>query len=567
MESESILNENNLMIKSTIAKIVGIPESNNWEVFDSKPEAGLYLIHYTKNSNMYTYGHIRGIIVDINKKMVVCNAYKYTPVVKADKIEPDETGKITFYDELGRVHTCHENKMKIVPGFEVVTIRSFLHQGKVYYPTYKKIDVWNSDSHWGDPNIPFDKMCHDLNIPSADVLFPDKSKQYSNFAYIFMLVHPGILNVSKINLRGGFILYGGAKVIWNLNDIKSESTGIDPESIDPKSNTESKNRLGVNLVNQIDPKLIETNPVKLNLTNLLQQAIDTTGIYEPEGFNIKQAEAFLKHGYYPNRASQQDVKQNNGEFVIIYTNNTDDPYNNVLRIESSSFRHRSIMKDNKPNLKNQLWKLFDYRMVNLYNDDEYKDFMSKFVIFNRYSIDSIIKRLQDSHMDFWPGKTIMLPKNSSRDDIMYIIWINFILIVPLHRQKEVALLYNEYFKNKKEIVEYLYDIYIQDGIDKLNLEEVPDNRIFKLLELGKNHAINNLNKNHLGLVDNKDAQVVIKNDIKYNLDYLVTNELGKSFYKIYKKYHASKSVHSESESEPKETEQGTNKETNKETNK
>jgi hypothetical protein len=504
MEDSAILSENNLNIKKIIAEIVGIPDNDNWKVFDSKPEHGLYLIHYNPNSNMYEYGQLRGVVVDINEKRVICNAYKYTPVVKSDKIEFEKNGNLILHDELGRTHISHKDKIKIVPGFEVVTIRVFLHHGNIYYSTYKKIEIWNSDSHWGDSD-PFDKMCLDLNIPQADVLFPDKTKQYSNFAYIFMLVHPGVLNVSKISLNKGFIVYGGAKNIWDLSATK------------------------------LDPALVVSTPIDLKPTSELSEAIKNTSLYAPEGFTVKQAESFLKHGYYTENYKQPDNKLDNGEFVIVYMNNTDDLYSNVVRIESTSYRWRSIMKDNKPNLRNQLWRLFDYRNVRLFDESEYIDYTNKFPIFEKYAIDSIIKKIDVSPIHFWPGKLVAANRYATTDDLLYNIWVTFIMIVPLHRQKEVAGLYKEFSKNKQEIVEFLFTLSKQDKLDFLGEEVDPDKRILKLLELSRNRALGNINKHGVHLVPSKDTQTFLQNNIKSNLDFLVGNEMGKSLYKIYKK--------------------------------
>src|SRR5881396_3782286 len=213
-------------VQEIIATIIKLPVSHNWEILDSKPDVGLYLIHYTNNANMNLYGHIRGIVVDVINGLIVCEAYKYTPVCKENLLNYSEDGTLTLIDDLGNKHQGTRNKIKIVPGFEVVTIRVFVHKGIVYYSTYRKIDVWTSGSHWGNSKT-FDQMALDLKIPSADILFPNKDKLYSNYVHIFMIVHPGILNVSKINLDKGFILYGGIKQVWSLENSKFDEVVVD----------------------------------------------------------------------------------------------------------------------------------------------------------------------------------------------------------------------------------------------------------------------------------------------------------------------------------------------------
>jgi len=147
-------------------------------------------------------------------------------------------------------------------------------------------------------------------------------------------------------------------------------------------------------------------------------------------------------------------------------------------------------------------------------------------------------------MHFWPGKIIPVNKYATTDEIMYNIWITFILVVPLHRQKEVVEIYKDYNKNKEEIVQFLDNLSNLPESTREDTAQIrpefdsevdPDKRILKLLELSKNRALNNLNKNGVLLTTDKNAEVELHKNITENFKYLIGNETGGSLYKIYKK--------------------------------
>lgn len=474
----------NLDVKEKIAAIIQKDVCSSWEIVDSKPDENLYLIHFSDNSNRDEYGHLRGLIVDIKSKTIVCSGYKYTPVVRdTDHLSYDEQGKMTLIDSLGNSHTVDKNKVKIVPGFEVLTIRVFLHNGNVYYSSYRKIDIFKSKSHWGNSKT-FDEMSVSLKMPEAGELFPDKTKLYSNYAHIFMIVHPDILNVSRDNIKNGFILYAGTKNLWS------------PGTVDYP----------------IDK--IDTTPVNLEVTPDLNVAKDSLVLYQPKDFTLDQANYFLKYGYYNSQDSDQsDIRTSGGEFVIMYLNDGNNPFDNVIRVQSTAYCWRSYIKDDHPNIKYQFYKLLD-----AYRNYKYNDF--NFPKFTKFEVKSIQKKIEESNIHFWPKGVPIYIKD--KQDAYYVIWISLLLSVPLHKQKEVSQLYDEFFKDKKEIVGTLYEA-SQSGV-LLNSE---DNysfhpRTYKLIELAKSRAIKNVGDGN------------IESDMKYNLDYLLNNEEGKSFYKIYK---------------------------------
>src|SRR6266496_4836858 len=167
-----------------------------------------------KDSNMHELGHLRGIVVDINRKRIVCSGYEYTPIIKVkDDLKYDENDQIELYDTLGKKYIVKKNIAKYVPAFDVVTIRAFLYDGELQYSTHRKINIVGTKSRWGD-SVSFEQMTIECKLPDRDTLFPDKTKKFSNYVYIFMIIHLGVANVSKVDIGKGYILYGGIKKMW-----------------------------------------------------------------------------------------------------------------------------------------------------------------------------------------------------------------------------------------------------------------------------------------------------------------------------------------------------------------
>lgn len=485
-------------VKSVISNIIGVPVSGAWDIIDSKPEVGLYLVHYQDNVNMNTYGHIRGIIVDIDEKIIVCDAYRYTPIIKSDHLEFNDQGQLELYDTLGKKYIGYKDKIRIVPGFEVVTIRVFLHRGIVYYSTYRKINVWTSGSRWGE-SMPFSQMALDLKIPSAEQLFPNKSVTHSNYVHIFMLVHQGILNVTKADIGNGYIVYAGTKTIW-----------------DP-------------CTSGISQELIDTTPVILKTTDKISEAKENLTLLKPEDFNLNQANLFLNHGYYGSKYNQADARLNGGEFVIIYLD-VNSPFSQVIRVESTSYRWRSFITDDHPNLKYRYFQLLNMTKSNLRDPQHRDEFLSVFPQFTKWGRDSVIKKLEKDPIHFWVNSNLQYLHAMSPEDKMYNVWIALLMAVPLHKQKLVVPLYEEYMKNKIDVVNTIYS-----HINSTPDEEGENHRFYKIIELAKKKAIKDLNLSNVSLTESSEKDNY-NNQVKYNIQYLINNEEGTSLYRIWKNW-------------------------------
>ena len=197
-------------IRDIISEVLIIENNEHWNICDSIPSEGLYLVHYTNSANLSKYGWIKGIVIDIFNKVIVCSSFGHVKTIVSNKIE-ESNEKIIITDTLGNKKYYPKNKIKINIGFEGTLIRVFKHNGNVYHSSHHKLSVNNSK--WGN-SITFKKMYEILGGPSNDELF-NKDSIYSPYCYMFILVHPEIINVTKQDIGNGYIVYLGAKKMWN----------------------------------------------------------------------------------------------------------------------------------------------------------------------------------------------------------------------------------------------------------------------------------------------------------------------------------------------------------------
>ena len=456
-------------IKNIVSEILDIPVSNHWDIYDSIIEDGLYLVHFNPNSDMKKYNNIRGLIVDIDNRIIICASGGYTPSITLDQIEYDDNNKLVLTDSHNTIHNLKSEEIKFQIGLEGVVLRIFKYNNKVYYSTHKKIEVRGTKSRWGNSTT-FSDMIEKLKFPSDDELFPSDVKN-SKYVHIFMISHPDILHVSKDYIKNGYISYLGHR------------------------------EMNLKLDNNKDIlKNIE------NITDSLDDAKNNNKYYNPKYLTIDEANKYLKYGYYPDLALNDDKRLRYGEFIMIYDNNG----NWSIKLESEAYSWRSSMRNENPNIYHQYFILSGSSKTDTNQYDALIEYKRKYPIFDVYNIDSIITYLKS-------GKTFLKwnQNNTSNELVftpsgrLYNIWICYIMSCPLHRQYEVSKIYNRYFEDKNTLLIFLYNLYITD-----KYEEINNNMITTLIDIAINKVSNSINISGIKLVSRDNFNKMVKNSIE-----------------------------------------------------
>src|SRR5579871_1303667 len=242
--------------KEEIAKLLNIPVSDEWDIYDQDEKSGIFLIHYniSEGAYMVTYGNFKGTVVDLAEKRIICQSFGYTPTATMNKLEYDQFGILRIIDDYNNLYPIDKDTFSIKRSFEGVVIRVFKYGGEVYYATHKCLHP--TRSRWGSSKAFLD-MYKDLGGPSDTDLF-DTTEESSPYCYIFMIVHPDLLVGSQEDVSSGYIIHlETRKMDW--------STG----------GTERK----------------------LNVSNKLPVTKGT--LYQPPRLTLDQANDILNYGMHP----------------------------------------------------------------------------------------------------------------------------------------------------------------------------------------------------------------------------------------------------------------------------
>lgn len=449
--------------KQLIASILGIPNTNDWEIRDRK--GVLRLVHYTDKADLSLFGNIRGIVVDLDAKTAVCRSFGYTPVVTADELVVNSEGQYDLVDVFGVRHQASPQNSVIRTGIEGTVMRVFLHGGEVYYSSHKKLDT--EKSTWGQ-SIGFKEMYDTLGGPTRNDLF-DPLSDYSPDCYVFLMVHPDVLYVTKDNVGNGYLVHLGTYKMWST----------DPMTC-PYKQTDQNGRplampvgVPVGVQSQYseswdsDPRpnggwINPTSPVLQNVVTSLTENSLNPIMYSPPAINLPEANHHLRYGFYQpyDTSVLGDRRLGSGEFIMLYV--TDEHENGqrstrLIKVQSHAYGWRADMRDNNPNLNHQFCKLLDGPFIRAKQSaDAQISYQQKFPLLTRYTIESIIRRIENE------GAFVVWPQGVIADDLIETpidritnIWRAFLMAVPLHRQEEVSHFYNNYITSREQVITWL----------------------------------------------------------------------------------------------------------------
>lgn len=513
MQSETVTSGINLAaVKAQIAEILNIPNSPEWKIVDSREDKGLYLIHYERDADMTRFGDLRGIAVDLAARAVVSRAFGYTPTAVADTIQPSSDGQIHLEDEHGNAHVLNPADFQAMTGFEATVIMMFKHAGVVYRRTHRRLDPVNS--RWGQSKS-FAEMGVELGLPADDVLFNPKAA-YSPYCHIFLMVHPDILVSTKAPIGPGFLVYRGALPMWSVETALCPYKQTGPEGEMPAGFAE-------------DPR---PNAGWIDDTLYLPKTVSELPLpplkpvlYSAPFLDMAQAEQHLQRGFYSRvEVPASDPRLGLGEFVMVHKRDATGRITGLLRVVSTAYHWREMMRGNEPNLKLQMFRL----MNGSYIKAETKDGLANYR--ELYPIISPVLREKEIRTQIpiltWPlllhcdKKSGLCEQEDpdvvlTKDDRYYNLALAFMMAVPLHRQKEALDMYDMAIIKRGEVVKWLREL---ANMEDLTALEVPE-RAKNIISTAQRWALNSGQRNIRFARDG-------------NIRNLVNKEEGASLYRL-----------------------------------
>lgn len=388
-----IMDTNNIM--ETISEIINISNDNTWYVADKIEEEGLYLIHFKGNFET-KHNNLRGIVVDINNKRILCKSSKYTYNVVLGKL-PDKND-VVFNDENNQDIKINLNNVVIKYGFEGSVIRVFKHNGKIYLSTHRKINA--RGVIWGNSPT-FEEIYKQLGGLEEE-LFSDNDC----YCYTFIMCHRDLLCASKIVINPGFL------VLLSIDKIKDTD------------------------------KL----PYQFNTLKELPRNIDKPFIYEPQPLTIKQANEHLKYGFHEPNLFDVDQRLLQGEFLIIYCGD----YN--IKVSSISYNWRLNIRGNDTNLLRRFYILED---DSIFMDE--REYSYKYVKMPNYNYQILENKINErGYITNWSPQISLINR---KQDSKYNIWLCFLAAIPLHNQREALGFFRKMKKDRIDVSKWLYSVH------------------------------------------------------------------------------------------------------------
>jgi hypothetical protein len=337
-------------VKERIAEIVGIENSSAWEIFDSDEENSLYLIHYVPNADLAKWGFIRGIVISLDKQMVVCRTFGHTPTVTMKSIAPDDNNRLnlqTLNEPYQYTIDLNDkaNRISIFRGIEPVVVRAFLWNDQFYLSSFKKLNVSNSKLINNDDNPTFLEMYQQMNGPSRDQLF-ESSTKFSPYVHIMGINHPSTLIASRFPIGKGGIAYLETVKVWN-------ETEVDLKSVDTEVH---KPKIHHNFFN--DGQLFRLSELSFDEANSHLQS----GVYDADQMEFE----------YPFMGL--------GEFVVVY-HYVSGLLTNVIRVESPAYSWRHTISAGNTNLNHRLYDLMDNSRMATNTRPDFDRFVAQFGIY------------------------------------------------------------------------------------------------------------------------------------------------------------------------------------------
>ncbi len=480
--SQTVTSYDEMLLKQKIAPILSLEVDGPWEIVSQLDD--LVMVHYTSNhktldlsEDMKKYAALRGVVIDIKTNTIVCASYPHAQRVMSSSLIVTENELVLNNDKLNLEDVI------IKTGFEGTLMHVFKFNGKVYRVTRKRLDP--SKSRWGNSKK-FGEIYVELNGPKDEELF-DPTKNYSPYVHTFILVHPDLLISSRDYVQKGFLVYLGAKKMYEENSYPVDE--VDTELHIP---------LMINYMNDSDGK----------------HALDGTGkIYYPHPLNLAQANKHLMFGFYDSFPGYEnlDSRMLPGEFIIVEDKNTHKMY----KVESPAYVWRTSLRNNNPNLKHQFFELLDY-VSSKVGDEKYK---YTFLPLMLYDYNSLVENINKEPIIVWSnGNNSTSNDILNRDGKIYQIWENFLLAVPLCKQAEVVTYLPFLIQKREEVITWLKKLSDINNLDATKFSK----RVQDILLKTKMFAQKNQNRNK------KDIRTLTHD----NIQNFIYKELGSSLYRL-----------------------------------
>jgi len=482
-------------VTEKVAKIIGMSNIDGWQIVDTFEN--LAMVHYKEDGDMTKVGHLRGLVVDIEVGAIVAESFGYTPTAVLSSLKSEED-KFIIKDTDGVVHTFSQDNVIMKQAFEGVVIRIIWHKGKMLRMTHKKITP--TKSRWGNSKT-FLTMYDEANGPKAEDLF-DTSKQFSDSCYDFLVCDPSLFVGTRQKVNKPYIVFLTKRKMTVKRPESDVATGTD--------------------------KFIVTTTF----------SFEETSVHDPKSLSLEEANHHLNYGFY-NKFEVADNRNSTGEAIIMLSIEND-CVKDIVKIHSPAYQHRVTMRGNNPNIINQFYCLLDSVYPEISDEDEWKKFTSRYIIYPKFEEEEIKNYYKNNiGILYLPTAKANRYDYSDRDSRIRLLWINYVLSLPTSLQSEALNILSDFYRDRNAVIYWVQSIeqtnkdintfnFITENTRNSDLKV--RNRIIQLVDSSRKFSRKRVSEgnNYSQGGTHMNLPTLIKNSIRN----FITKEKGESLYAL-----------------------------------
>jgi hypothetical protein len=345
---------------------------------------------------------------DPNEFEIVFPSLGYAIERNGDEVRIDEEG-FTMVDNRKRVEErvkCGNVKFMLCHGGMVV--RLAIYKGQLLSMTHTNMN--SSKTRWGNASLT--ELSQKLGLPNHASVFGDVNQDDITTCAHFMLVHPRCVTVTRQNLNGfGYIVCLGAA--------RSSVTTTD---------------------RWVAPM---TTPTTDDFPGKLEHDL---GVINPVCIPTENVNEMLKYGFYDSK-KVVDERLLTGESVMALV---DGAY--MIKITPPSVLWRESMRGGDPSIRNRFFTL----LSDVYDPDTFrKNYF--FLDANVHQIKTVVTE-GDSFVwatEYTPTIEYLERLRTDTGERARIIFINYILSLPVTEQLDALSLFDEYINGIDKLVKFI----------------------------------------------------------------------------------------------------------------
>ncbi len=452
---------------------------------------------------------IKGSIVDLVRQKVVCPPSGRIDSVISDHL-PIKNGMMHLVDDRFEDHFFDLKECVIEDGHEGTIVRVWYDQtaDKTKYSTKGKIN--SEKSCWVVTKYFFD-MYLELNGPTN--LF-DTLKADRNLVFYFLMVHPEVQVVSSENIGHGRLIYLGLETTRKEEDSRKEEdyshylAFIGDDKTDPypeipcmpSKSKEFQTHQRSHLIADLELNFPRDQPLTVEEANQRLCGPKDCKDYRIDGTN----------------------------FIVITQGQI------RVKVMTPGYAWRFKLRDNQPNLAYMWYNLVTDSYVSGRMALSDQDYLKKYPQLKPVDTAIVKRRVdlgQDLKFDLMRSENQRFSPSAAQasvDSRLHNIFQVTILSIPPAQRSQLLEVYQEFFHQRTEVVDWLYSLYLSPKLkpESEGNSEMENPRISKILEDVVNYA-KQIQGSRLDKTGGSFNMLVLN-----NIKNLIAKEAGKSLYRL-----------------------------------